>query len=536
MRVFQWPWALALAVAVGAAVAWLVRRGIARRRARLATLGTPLMIERLAAGALRADSSWRVLRLGVVALLIGIAIAGPRWGAEQTVVRQSGIDVVVALDASVSMLATDERPTRLERMKQDVRALRDRSPADRIAILAFAGRSYVLTPLTVDHSAIELFLDNLDPGVVGQAGSALAPPIRQATTLLSLSKSEADQAIVLMSDGEGFDDEAEVVRAAETAGERGVHLVTVGYGTREGSTIPVREEGRTVIKRDQAGQVVVTRHDPAVLQSAALAARGEFVPAEVTDRVTAVRGALDRLRAERRTVRSNQFLAPRFQWFVLPALLLLVADALLATRRRVRTHSRAAVVAAALVLCITGCDPYRFFRDDNKENYNVGTRKLLADSLEQARPWLRLAANTRREEVLYRAGFNLGLSHLQEGLALEDEAADPPLDSTLANYKAVLLRRPADFDSKWNYELALRRRSGGGGGGGAGGGGGGGGGAEQPQPAPRREGGITPQPRFGLSVERAEDILDRVADQERDVQGNQQRRTIPQPPPGGRDW
>ena len=237
----QWPWALPVALMLAGAVVWLVRTGVERRRARLASLGTPVMIERLAPGVLGTDSRWRALRLGAAALLLGIAFAGPRWGAEQTVVRQSGIDIVLALDASVSMLANDERPTRLERMKEEVRRLRARSPADRIALLAFAGRSYILTPLTVDHSGLELFLDNLEPNVVGHAGSALAPPIRQAATMLSLSKAEADQAIVLMSDGEGFEDESGVIEAAEAARGRGVHLVTVCFGTPQGSTISVRE-------------------------------------------------------------------------------------------------------------------------------------------------------------------------------------------------------------------------------------------------------------------------------------------------------
>lgn len=533
----QWPWALGVAAVVAVATVWLVRIGIRRRRVRLAALGTPSMIERLAPGALRRDSAWRPVRLGLAALLAGLAFAGPRWGAEETVARSSGIDIVLALDASVSMLANDERPNRLERMKEEVRRLRARSPGDRIALLAFAGRSYVLTPLTLDHSGLDLYLDNLNPNIVGQAGSALAPPIRQATTLLSLARGDADQAIVLMSDGEGFEDASAVVDAAENARRSGIHLVTAGFGTRQGSTIPVVEEGRTVLKRDQAGQTVVSRYDPDLLDRAARAAAGVFVPAESEDRALTVRAALDRLRSERRTVRSTQFLAPRFQWFLLPALLLVLADTLLATRvggHRRREQRAATAAAAVLLVSLAGCDPYGFFRDQARDNYNAGTRKLLADSVVQSRPLFRLALQSQRDELRYRAGFNLGYTHLVEGLALEGDSAQAPLDSALANYKAVLLRRSADFDSKWNYELALREQQGGGGGGG--GNGGAGGGATDPQPQPEAEGGIQPQPRHGVSVERAEQLLDAIADQERDVQGRQQRRSVPQPPPHGKDW
>ena len=96
--------------------------------------------------------------------------------------------MVLSLDASLSMMAEDERPSRLERMKQEVRRLRAMSPGDRMGVLAFAGRSYVLSPLTIDEGALDLFLDNLDPTVVGQAGSSLARTIKQGVDLL-----DADQ-------------------------------------------------------------------------------------------------------------------------------------------------------------------------------------------------------------------------------------------------------------------------------------------------------------------------------------------------------
>jgi Ca-activated chloride channel family protein len=111
-----------------------------------------------------------------------VALAGPRWGLERNVVRSSGIDVVLAIDASLSMLAPDDRPSRLERAKQEVRRLRALAPGDRAALVAFAGRSYILTPLTTDGGALNLFLDNLDPSVVGQAGSSIARALRQGTS------------------------------------------------------------------------------------------------------------------------------------------------------------------------------------------------------------------------------------------------------------------------------------------------------------------------------------------------------------------
>src|ERR1700755_2637387 len=112
--------------------------------------------------------------------------------------------MVLALDAPLSMMAEDERPSRLERMKQEVRRLRASSPGDRIAVLAFAGRRYVLSPFTIDIDALDLFLDNLDPSVVGQAGSSLARTIRQGVDLATLTNSGSDKALVVMRFGEAF--------------------------------------------------------------------------------------------------------------------------------------------------------------------------------------------------------------------------------------------------------------------------------------------------------------------------------------------
>ncbi len=131
LRYVQWPWALILAIVLPVAAAWLVTRGLRARRDRLARLGTPSMVARLAQSVTQQRTSSAIVRNGLATLLLGLAIAGPRWGVEQTVVKQQGVDVVIALDASLSMLATDEKPSRLQAMKQEIYRLRDLSPGDR---------------------------------------------------------------------------------------------------------------------------------------------------------------------------------------------------------------------------------------------------------------------------------------------------------------------------------------------------------------------------------------------------------------------
>ncbi|HEX9219882.1 MAG TPA: VWA domain-containing protein, partial [Gemmatimonadaceae bacterium] len=329
LRYIQWPWALALAIVLPVLTTWLVRWGLRARKERLARLGTESMIARLAPSITQQRTWSAALRSGLASLFLGFALAGPRWGVEQTVVKQQGVDVVLALDASLSMLATDEKPSRLQAMKQEIDRLRDLSPGDRFALLAFAGRSYILTPLTVDNSALDLFLQNLDPSIVGQGGSSLASALRQATNLLALNKTQGDKAIVLMSDGEGFDNPDEVLSEARRAREMGFTVITVGFGTPEGSTIPIVQNRVVTQKRDENGNIVVTHYDPALLKAIADEAKGVFIDARTPNKAGRIRQALNALHANPRSVVSGENLGMQFQWFVLAALVLLTVDTFL---------------------------------------------------------------------------------------------------------------------------------------------------------------------------------------------------------------
>jgi Ca-activated chloride channel homolog len=554
---FDHVWLLPLAVVLPAAAVWLLRRAYTLRRERLARLGNASVVSRLVPPlALRAPT-WRIARLASAGLLIGVAAAGPRWGTERTMIRTRGIDMVLSLDASLSMLAPDDRPNRLERMKQEVRRLRAMSPGDRVALLAFAGRSYVLSPLTIDAGALDLFLDNLNPSVVGQAGSSLARTIRQGVDLLNLSKSGADRAIIVMSDGEAFEDVSEVVAEATRAKEQGISVVTVGFGTAQGSTIPIKDGEVTTFKKDDAGQTVITRYTPEFLKAAADAAGGTFIAAEATDKAGLIKTALSTLRTQARTSLGGEDRVLRYQWFLLPGLLLLLLDTLLSERRgRVRWLPPVAKTAAAAVAftLVGGCvrvnkNPEginafrardymgaatRFRRAIEKGDttghttYNYGTSLLNADSLAQASEVLARLADTRDEELRYRTLFNLGLANLEQGLVAQAETRTEKLDAALAAYKKVILMRPDDVDAKWNYELALHEKKGGGGGGG-------GGQSENQSNAPSNND-RNPQPQGGMGQKQAEQLLGSAAREERDVQAKKQKQNRVEPPPGGKDW
>jgi Ca-activated chloride channel family protein len=553
--IFDMPWLLLAAVGLPVVVWWMRSVRTRQRRVRLARYAESSALRRLVM-VTDPDERGRTVRLVFVVLLTGLALSGPRWGLARGAVSARGIDMAIAIDASLSMMAPDERPSRLERVKQEVRRLRAMSQADRVALIAFAGRSYILTPLTSDDGAIELFLDNLDPSVVGQAGSSIARAIRQGTELLLASDGSADRALVLMTDGEVFEPAEDVNAAATEAGLKGVSLVTVGFGTTQGSTIPIQDGSITREKRDDDGQIVITRYAPELLEAAAKAAGGTFIPADASDKATRVRGALRSLRTAKRKVDSREDHVPRYLWLLLPALALLAYDSWLLTRRRSSSGAASSLpltmppvafflLLAALPVTLMSCkqapDPAALFAEGNvqaamagyraqiaggdttvRTRYNLGTTLIGADSLVAAAELLDMVRREGDGETRMRARFNAGYASLVMGRAPQNPEAEAAFASARAAYRAFLGERPAEADAKWNYELALRKMP-------PPQGGGGGGGDSQNDKQDEQ-----PQNQGGLDQKQAEALLNSAAREERDVQGRKQRQG--RKPPGGKDW
>jgi len=547
---------LVAALGVGAAVLWQRRRG-----ARLAALGPAVAVQRLAPSANSSAGLRRAVRLAVAAVLAAVAFAGPRWGTARELIRSNGGDVVLAMDASLSMLADDERPTRLERMKQEVRRYRAASPGDRVGLIAFAGRAYVLSPLTSDDGALELFLDNLDPSIVGQPGTALAPAITGALDLLQAAQGGAGKAVVLLTDGEGFDDRADAIKAAQRARQAGVRLVTVGFGTEGGTSIPMRGPNGVEAKRDENGDIVITRYQPETLAEVARVADGEFIPAGATDKGTRIARALSSLEARRRAAEAGLAMPARYQWLLALAVLLLLFDAWRADGGRVprrRRPARAAAGAAtALAVATLVALPHAadaqspadqalaefkagrtaeavsasrraVARGDRSPRtlYNFGTVLLAADSLDASIDALERAQFGAPAPLRERALYNLGLAQLLRGRrAFDGDERLQSVRGALSAFRTLLLAHPADADARWNYELALRLRqtpppqAGGGG-------------------ARDEQVGTPQQPRdpSGMSPQQAAQLLDAAARDERDTQSRRRRVAQRDRPPGGKDW
>lgn len=441
-----------------------------------------------------------------------------------------------------------------------MRRYRAASPGDRNALIAFAGKSYILTPLTTDAGAIELYLDNFDPSIVGLAGTALAPTIIQGTQLLQASGGSASRVLVIMSDGEAFDDHDAAIAAARAAHQAGVGIVTVGFGTEEGATIPVQHDGQVSALRDDDGQIVITKYDPTLLASIAEAADGEFIAATEGDRGGRIARALARMDSEQRSIEEGLSRPLRLSWFLVPAVVLLLIDAWRTdggnwnrVRRLLRLSPRTAVVAALTLPALAAgtasrlgaqgaptlyregrfteaADQWRHAvsRGDQRlaTLYNLGTALLRADSLQSAEQALERAAASPETAVRRKALFNLGLSRLRRALQPADPDRQRAAEGAIAAYRALLLEQPGDDDAKWNYELALRVRNQSGGGGSR----------EQPQSAPQ-ETPESPQERQPtMSRQQAEQLLAAASRDERETQARQQNGRRAQRSPGGKGW
>ncbi len=528
------------ALAVGFA-AWLGRR----RRIRLARRWSP-SLGRIA----KAKGGWAPVVLGVVALLGVVGLAGPRAGRRQITTETRALNVVFAVDISRSMLAEDVGPNRLQRAVREARRLVQDLDGDRLGVIAFAGRSYILSPLTVDGGAIRMYLDALDPDLASEGGSHLGAVLTQGMQLLGATTDAADRVLVVFTDGEAHDTLPEIVAQAEALKDAGVRLVMVAQGRPTPTRIPLRDSAGTVVeyKQDVDGRVILTERRDDVLQAVVDAAEGNLVPSEARDQAGAVRDLVAAMKRSPSSETRTADLVPRAWIPVLAAVLLLFGYTL------VRPGPALVGLAGLLVAggvasaqrptegaqALAAGDPARaaaeFLEEAGRGTardtafYNAGTAALEAGRLDVARGALAQASKSLDPALRYRALYNLGLVGL---LAAEADSGrrDEFLDDAVDRLRQALLLQPSSQRAKWNLELADRRRPpppSGGGGGGAPPSGGGGGQSQQPsQPEPRTQ---------GLSQSQAEQILNSMERRERQTRAEQQRRLQDGAAGGVKDW
>ncbi len=468
------------------------------------------------------------IALGIAAFLAVVALAGPRFGGRVVTTETKALNLVVAVDISRSMLAEDVAPSRLGRARRETARLVQDLRGDRIGLIAFAGGSWILSPLTVDAGALLLLSDGLDPDMGSTGGTSFAGAIDQARQLLVTGEDVADRVLVMFTDGEELDSVPNVLEAVRNLRRDGVHLILVAEGGTEPVRIPIRDpDGRLIgYQRDTDNNVVETRRRDAILAEMADVARGAVVSAEVNDQAGTVRDLVMAFkRAPQATTTAQQDIARGWMPLLLGILVLLVHTV---TRRTAALAALAFLVVAPTLARAqdrrslgdqawqTGdfaAAARRYLQDaqigigGDTAWLNAGTASMAAGDTSAARIALTRAAGSLEPEVRFRAAYNLGLMSLR--LAETDSANQTDhLESARDWYRESLLLRPSDANTKWNYELALSRlpppdQ--------------GGGGSQNQQPS--GGGGATAEPddnpRPGLSRAQAEQILDSMLEEER---------------------
>ena len=275
------------------------------------------------------------LKIGVIGVALAflvIALVNPKMGTKLETVKRQGVDIVFALDVSKSMLAEDIAPSRLDKAKQIITRIIDNLGSDRIGIIIYAGNSYPLLPITTDHAAAKMFLQNADPEMVSSQGTAINEAINRGITYFDM-KERTNRFLFIVSDGE--DHEENVTYAAEDATKAGIKIFTIGIGTEKGGPIPIKENGNVIsYKKDMNGEVVITQLKPAVLNEIAIEGNGTYIDGNRTqETIKTIEDLL--LKAEKNEFESKQFsdYKDQFQWFIAAGLLFLLIDVFLLEKK-----------------------------------------------------------------------------------------------------------------------------------------------------------------------------------------------------------
>jgi Ca-activated chloride channel family protein len=523
-----------------------------RDRANLARFGEPPLVAGLVDPAHTRDGVRAILSAAALVLLI-VAAARPQLGSKLAEVKRRGNDVFIAMDVSASMLAEDEKPSRLVKARRSLGLLVNQLKGDRVGIIAFAGEAFLVCPLTLDADAARLFLEYSGPDAAPVPGTSLGAVVRRAMKHL-VRESRARKVLVVLTDGEDTAG-SDPVGAAREAKDFGLEIYAIGIGTPQGDVIRTRDAGGAVtgFKKDEKGGTVLSRLDEATLSEMSRLTGGRYYRGsssdaeiyELADLVSSGGGQL--LSSRGYLVRED-----RYQFPLLPAILLLMAELLVARRRgflaaaarelsaslaRLRTLLPGSAAVLALVLLPSAG------RADLKSHLNKGNSLLMKGDIEGARQEY-FSAQAEAPDAP-EPPYNTGNTYLYEG-KLEDalksfsdaqaRARNPQLRSFIAYnrgwalarlgrnpeaieaFKECLRLSPADEDAKFNIEYLKAGRK------------------------PKQQGGQgQPKPQQGqqqqkLSKEDAERVMEMVRDQERKAREARARQGGDRKAPGGKDW
>ena len=306
--------------------AWFVATFYMRRR-RLERFGQLETIQALMPEASPRRERYKVALILCAMVMVVVALARPQMGSKLREVTREGVEMMLVVDVSNSMLAQDIEPSRLERTKYAINRLLESLGQDRVGLVAFAGEAFVQLPVTADYVTARNFVNQLSPGMISKQGTAIGAALTLAAASFS-SDSEGARVVILITDGENHDDDA--LEAAQNVAKQGIKIYAIGIGTPEGA--PISIEGEFI--RDKDGNMVVSKLDEQLLQKIALGSGGAYI------RATNATLGLSEIVAKVNETEKKRFAAAmfeeyneKFQYPLAAALLLLLIESLILSRK-----------------------------------------------------------------------------------------------------------------------------------------------------------------------------------------------------------
>nr|WP_299386592.1 VWA domain-containing protein [Allomuricauda sp.] len=271
------------------------------------------------------------LLTGLAFLILGLV--NPKIGTKLETVKREGVDIVFAVDVSKSMLAEDIAPNRLEKSKRIVSEIINQLASDRIGIIAYAGQAYPQLPITTDYGAAKMFLQSMNTNMLSSQGTAINAAIDLASTYYNDTE-QTNRVLFIVSDGEDHS-ERSTIEAVDKATQNGIRIFTIGVGKPKGAPIPLKRNGIVEgLKKDNKGEVVITKLNEAVLSEIADEGNGEYIDGSSTENaVEYIKEQLDQM--DKKEFEAKQFAEykDQFQWFLGIGLFFLFLDVFLLDRK-----------------------------------------------------------------------------------------------------------------------------------------------------------------------------------------------------------
>lgn len=442
-----------------------------RQRKRLKAFGDPALLAQL-----MPDVSHRrpvlkfILQVTAISICI-VMIAGPEFGSKLEKSKRQGAELMIALDVSNSMMAQDIQPNRLAKAKQILSKLVDKLKDDKIGLVVFAGDAFTQLPITSDYVSAKMFMNTISPELVPTQGTAIGEAIGLCMKSFP-PKGEAERAIILITDGENFEDDA--TEAAKEAQKEGVKVHVVGLGLDQGSPIPMANSSD--FRKDKDGNVVITKLNEKMCQDIAAAGNGIYIRSDNSNAALKILEAqLDKMtKANLETAVYSEY-DEQFSGLAWIVLVLLMADLFIMQRKNKRLRNVRLFSLVLMLLAATGASAQKAERSDIRKGNSQYEHKKFTEAEIQYRKALEI--NPHSKEGAYNLGNALyrqnkpkeALEQYQNALNVQNDPlkksqifhnagnvfmANKEYDKAVESYKNSLIIHPGDNETRYNLALA----------------------------------------------------------------------------------